>query len=89
MISNQTHGLSLISNTFEENSGLRGIIMSSLAASYKKGFILFNNTFHRNSAIYSAAVLNLKILTNANEPLSCSGFHIESNTFSKNLMSQN
>lgn len=87
VITNHIYGLSLISNTFKQSSGLRGVILGSLASSYERGFILYNNTFHSNSAVYSG-VVNLKALT-SEDAQSCAGFHLESNVFSHNLLSAN
>ena len=63
VITNHSEGLSLFSNTFTDNSALRGLVVGTLAPIFEQGFLLFNNTFERNLGAFSAALLNLLALS--------------------------
>ena len=63
VVTNHSEGFFLISNTFTDNSALRGLVVGTLAPIFEQGFLLFNNTFERNLGAFSAALLNLLALS--------------------------
>ena len=79
-------GILMEGNRFERNSGLRGPIVIEIAAGYEKGVVLFNNTFSQSSGLIRAGVLNLRSRYQENEPHSCSGFHIQHNSFERTVL---
>ena len=73
-------------NTFTQNSGVRGLVVVEVTSSYDQGAVFFNNTFSHSSALVRAGVLNLRSQYNPNEAQSCSGFHLEGNSFIRTVV---
>lgn len=74
-------GLKLIGNRFDNNSGLRGVVLVEVPSKYEKGVFIYDNTFIHNTGWVRANALNLRSAWTPDAPEACSGFYLEKNQF--------
>ena len=84
LIQEHSQGVQIVDNTFVRNSGIRGIVEVRVESEYERGVFIFGNNFTHNTGYYRANCLNLRADWSESSQQSCSGFHIQHNSFLQN-----